>query len=261
MTTALIAPGAGLNWDATSEDYSRHRPGYPDSFFELAFQMGVGLAGQRILDLGAGTGALALQFARQSAQVVALDASRGQLESLKSKAERDRLDVQTLFARAEDTGLPSASYDAVTASMCWGYFDQRDISREVPRLLKPDGHLLVSSLIWTHDDPISKVTDDLIAAYNPASTRGRGGGSAPSAVPDWAAPTFSVTGFHSWIEGLPFTRESWRGRIRASKWIGAALDPAKVDAFDREHEILLRTVGPDRFVIPHRITLHVLAVV
>jgi 2-polyprenyl-3-methyl-5-hydroxy-6-metoxy-1,4-benzoquinol methylase len=70
----LIVPGAGLNWNATSRDSSLHRPGYPASFFTLAYHnMGVELPGQQILDLGAGTGALALQFARQGSQVVALD--------------------------------------------------------------------------------------------------------------------------------------------------------------------------------------------
>lgn len=258
MSASTIAPGAGLDWNATSTDYLRYRPGYPESFFELAFQLGVGRAGQRLLDLGAGTGALALQFARQSARVVALDASENQLGALSQVASRERLEVQTLHARAEATGLPAGQFDAITASMCWGYFDQDAIAVEVPRLLKPGGVLLVSSLIWTSDDPVAKATDGLIAAYNPASSS-RHRREDPAPAPSWLRKPLVVKGFHTWVEGIPFSRESWRGRIRASKWIGAALSPETVAAFDREHDDLLRGIAPDRFVVPHRITLHTLA--
>jgi len=72
------------------------------------------------------------------------------------------------------------------------------------------------------------------------------------------APPFAVRSFHSWVEDIHFTRESWRGRIRASKWIGAALDAREVESFDLEHDALLRALAPERFPIPHRITLHVL---
>jgi len=67
-----------------------------------------------------------------------------------------------------------------------------------------------------------------------------------------------VEGFHTWIEGIPFTRESWRGRIRASKWLGPALEPAQIATFDQEHDEILRAFGAEDFVIPHRITVHVL---
>jgi len=257
MSDKAIVPGAGLNWDATSSDYAAFRPGYPDSFFDQLQLFGVGIPGQRILDLGAGTGALALQFGRCGAQVVALDASVGQLDSLKGKARYERLEVETLHARAEDTGLPSHQFDAVTASMCWGYFDKDKICQEVRRLLAPGGKLVVSSLIWSHDDPVSKATDELLAKYNPASAHGHRD-SRPGPIPDWVVPPFSVKGFHTWIEGIPFTRESWRGRIRASKWIGAALPPERVTEFDKEHEAVLGAVGPERFVVAHRITVHVL---
>jgi SAM-dependent methyltransferase len=260
MTTVNeVKPGGGLNWNAISHDYAEHRPTYPISFFNLIQLTGVGKQGQHILDIGAGTGALAIQFAKQGSKVTAIDASEGQLIELKKKADELHLDIDTKFARAEETGLPSHSFDAITASMCWGYLDKDSIAIEVPRLLKPNGVLLVSSLIWTHDDPISQVTDSLIAEYNPASKRqSRSERSDP--VPDWVKPPFSIRGFYSWTEGLSFTREGWRGRIRATKWIGAALDSESVVSFDKRHDEALKKITGDTFTIPHQITFHLVDV-
>lgn len=262
MTTATarkVVPGGGLNWNATSSDYALHRPTYPASFFNLMKLMGIGQPGQQILDLGAGTGALSIQFAKHGSQVVAIDASEGQLVELKKKAEALHLSIKTQYARAEDTGLPEHSFDAITASMCWGYFDKELMALEIPRLLKDKGVLLVSSLIWTHDDPVSKITDALIAEYNPASkVNSRTEQSNP--IPDWINQPFSIRGYYSYVEGLTFTREAWRGRIRATKWIGAALDNKTVISFDQQHEIALKKITDETFTIPHQITFHLVDV-
>jgi 2-polyprenyl-3-methyl-5-hydroxy-6-metoxy-1,4-benzoquinol methylase len=258
-TTQAIQPGAGLNWNATSDDYARFRPTYPASYFDILRTIGIGRPGQQILDLGAGTGALALPFARAGAQVVALDASAGQLEKLRLQAGKEGVGVRTIHARAEETGLPSGEFDAVTASMCWDYFDPSAIREEVRRLLKPDGLLLVSSLLWAPEDPIAKETDALMLRYNPDAGRSRRDRLFVP-VPAWCEPPFKLRGYLAWREALPFTPESWRGRIRASKWIGAALPPDRVEAFDHDHAALiarLASATPGTFGIQHDIVLRV----
>jgi hypothetical protein len=61
-----------IDWGRTSADYSTWRPNYPDRFFDLLETLGVGLPGQRILDLGTGVGFLALRFAQAGALSTAL---------------------------------------------------------------------------------------------------------------------------------------------------------------------------------------------
>lgn len=257
-----IVPGAGLNWNATADDYARFRPTYPPSYFEILHTIGIGTPGQRILDLGAGTGALALPLARAGAQVVALDASAGQLEKLRLKAGREGIDVRTVHARAEETGLESGEFDVVTASMCWDYFDPKAIRWEVLRLLKPNGLLLVSSLLWAPEDTIAKETDALVLRYNPNAGLGRRERLFVP-IPAWCEPPFKLRGYLAWREALPFTEESWRGRIRASKWIGAALPPDRVETFDHDHADLIARLAPavsaadGTFGIQHDIVLRV----
>jgi hypothetical protein len=54
-------------------------------------------------------------------------------------------------------------------------------------------------------------------------------------------------------EAIPFTRESWCGRVCASRGISAVLSAEEVSAFDREHEALLNKIVPEKFTIIHRI--------
>jgi hypothetical protein len=61
---------------------------------------------------------------------------------------------------------------------------------------------------------------------------------------------------HAYEEGIPFTRESWRGRIRACRGIGATFPADEVERFDREHEALLRQIAPETFTILHQVWLH-----
>lgn len=246
-----------LHWDATSQDYLQHRPGYPGEFFVLLQLLGIGLAGQDILDLGSGTGALAVPFARQGARVTAVDLSTGQIQAGRQTARQHGVKITFKVAPAEATGLPDQAFDVISASMCWGYFDMTRMEVEVPRLLRSEGLLLVSSLIWiAAGDPIASQTDKLLARHNAAAGQSDRGGNA-EIIPAWSRARFRLKTYHDFKMDLPFTRESWRGRIRASKWIGAALSPEQTEGFDREHQALLERIAPPQFHIRHRIRIQI----
>lgn len=257
MAQARTEEVTPLHWDATSQDYLQHRPGYPDDFFVLLQYLGIGRAGQDILDLGSGPGALAVPFAKQGAQVTAVDLSEGQIEAGQQAARQQGVKITFKVARAEATGLSDHAFDVITASMCWSYFDMKRMEVEVPRLLRSEGLLLVSSLIWiAAEDPIARQTDQLIARHNPAAGQSDRGADT-EIIPAWSLARFRLKTYHHFKVDLPFTRESWRGRIRASKWIGAALSPGQTEAFDREHEALLERIAPAQFHIRHRIRIQV----
>jgi SAM-dependent methyltransferase len=113
----------------------------------LLRQLGIGSARQDILDLGSGTGALAIPFARAGARVTAVDPSEGQIQAQKEAARKYGVKIKFKVGHAENTGLLDHSFGAITASMCWTYFDIERMKVEAPRLLRPNGLLLVSTLI------------------------------------------------------------------------------------------------------------------
>lgn len=250
-----IVPEKLLNWSLTSHDYLTHRPGYPDDYFHMLQHFGIGLPGQQTLDLGAGTGNLAIPFARQGAHVTAVDLSLGQIDAARERAARESLSLRFIVSGAEDVPVEDNLFDAVTASMCWGYFDKARIVDQVKRVLRPNGLLMISSIIWlpaTND--ITRLTGDIITRYNETFAE-RGSGRDNVVLPDWSIGSFTLKTFHHYQSNLLFTRESWRGRQRASKWIGAALPQQMVEAFDRELAEGLEKVAPEQFEIPH--TIHV----
>ena len=251
---------AKLIWDATSLDYLQHRPGYPDEFFRVLQQLGVGLEGQDILDLGTGTGAWAVQFALQKARVTATDISEGQITAANEAAKRAGVRIDFKVAPSEETGLPDRAFDVVSSSMSWGYFDLSRMLIEVPRLLRRPGLLLLSSLIWERGrHPVAIHSENLIEKYNPTAGRSFRR-DEPEIVPSWSHDHFRLRSYHSFTTTLPFTRESWRGRLRASRFIAAALPSNQVNDFDAEHRKLLERVAPVQFDVPHQIRLQVLEV-
>lgn len=48
--------GRPIEFGRTADDYDRHRPGFPDSFFDKLVQRAWIARGQRALDVGAGSG-------------------------------------------------------------------------------------------------------------------------------------------------------------------------------------------------------------
>jgi SAM-dependent methyltransferase len=250
--------GRRIEWGRTAEDYAEHRPNYPDEFYGRLAERGIGVPGQHILDLGTGVGFLAQKFAEQGAEVVGIDLDADQLAAARRRALEAGTHIDYRQAPAEDTGLAGASFDVVTASQCWLYFDHAKASCEVTRLLRPEGRLVTCHLCWLPgEDDIARRSEELVLKYNPQWT---GAGFSGEVSRRWPKmePFFEVVDFFVFDARIPFTRESWRGRFRACRGVGASLTPEEVAAFDRDHAALLeRTVGRS-FAVLHRIDCHML---
>ncbi|MGH6718944.1 MAG: class I SAM-dependent methyltransferase, partial [Alphaproteobacteria bacterium] len=143
-----IDPGRVMDWGRTSADYAAYRPGPPDSLFARLATFGVGLSGQRILDLGTGTGVMACGFALRGARATGCDIAANQIAEARRFAERDGLDATFVVAPAEALPLPAQSFDAATANQCWLYFDGPRVLAELGRVLVPGGLLAVSHFSW-----------------------------------------------------------------------------------------------------------------
>lgn len=243
-----------VDFGLTADDYGRHRAGFPASFFERLAQRGIGQPGQVVVDLGTGAGTVARGLARRGCRVTGVDIAAPLL------AEARRLDVEAgvqvdyRAAPAEATGLPDEMADLVTAGQCWHWFDRPAAAREVRRLLKAGGRVVIAHFDWLPlAGNVVDATESLIQRHNPAWTWGGGSGLYPQWLRDLGEAGFSDLETFSYDLPVLYTHAGWRGRIRASAGVGASLPPQGVAAFDRDLAVLLAGRFPDPLAVPHRV--------
>jgi 2-polyprenyl-3-methyl-5-hydroxy-6-metoxy-1,4-benzoquinol methylase len=248
--------GRAIEWGKTSSDYGKHRPGPPPSFYARLQALGVGLPGQRILDLGTGTGLLAREFAKQGAITSGTDIATGQIEEATRLATQQGLSCEFTVASSETQPFPDQSFDCISAMQCWLYFDQEKTVKEVKRLLKPGGALMISHFSWLPRlDAVARASEQLVLKFNPQW----GGKDWHGVIPPVCYELdrhFPLQAMFWYDEAIAFTRESWRGRMRACRGTGATLSPAQLEAFDREHDALLQSIAPESFAVRHRLDAH-----
>ncbi|WP_280153782.1 class I SAM-dependent methyltransferase [Piscinibacter sp. XHJ-5] len=255
---SAIDPGRHIDWSRTSGDYAAHRPGPPQRLYDMLSLLGIGLPGQRLLDIGTGTGLVAREFARRGAVVAGTDIAAGQIAAAQEQAQRDGLSIDFQVAPAEACPHPDASFDVVTASQCWMYFDVERTCTELRRVLRPGGMLVTTHFSWLPQaDALARASEQLVLHFNPAWQGAHWDGRVPS-VPSWTVGRAQVAAMFWFDEAVPFTREAWRGRMRACRGVGATLSADEVEAFDAEHARLLERIAPPRFTVWHRVDAHLI---
>jgi SAM-dependent methyltransferase len=106
---------------------------------------GIG-AGQRVLDVGAGTGALTAELLRRSAEVAAAEPSPAFVDALESR--HPRADVRA--AAAEDLPWPDASFDAALAQLVVAFMSDANAgAREMHRVVRDGG--TVAMCTWDRE--------------------------------------------------------------------------------------------------------------
>jgi ubiquinone/menaquinone biosynthesis C-methylase UbiE len=220
------------DFGATTEDYARHRAGFPDSLFERLASLGVGRSGQSVVDLGTGTGSLARGFARRGCRVVGIDPAQAMIAAARGLDAAAGLSVEYRVALAEETGLSDATFDIAAAGQCWHWFDRPRAAAEVARVVKPNGILVIAHFDWI---PLAgnmvRATEELIERHNQDWKYGRGLGIHPLWLRDLGEARYRDMETFSYDVDVSYTPEAWRGRIRASAGVGGSMTPAEVERF------------------------------
>jgi ubiquinone/menaquinone biosynthesis C-methylase UbiE len=106
--------------------------------------------GDKVLDIGCGTGALSLRAAENGARVKGIDTNSRMLEIARNRADKLNLAQKIEFCEmgvAELDREEGDSYDAVMSGLCFSELAEDELSfalREAKRIMKPGGLLLVA---------------------------------------------------------------------------------------------------------------------
>ena len=252
ITNKNIDGGKGFDWGLASADYAKYRDIYPEEFYKRIVDLGYCKDGQKVLDLGTGTGVLPRNMYKYGAKFVGTDISENQIKYAKKLSKG--LDIEYIVSSAEKLEFPNNSFDVVTACQCFMYFDKKIILPKIHRFLKDNGHFLILFMAWLpFESEIAKASEDLVLKYSPEWS-GKGMMRYALEEPGWAKPFFTVDNAVAFDLDIPFTRESWNGRMKACRGIDASLSPSEIAEFEKEHLEYLKTV-PETFTIPHYATI------
>ena len=146
ITNKNIDGGTPFDWGRTSSDYARFRDIYPQLFYDKIIGRNLCIDGQKVLDLGTGTGVLPRNMYRYGAKWTGTDISSNQIAQAEILSEGMKIDYYT--AAAEEISFPDETFDVITACQCFWYFDHEKIMPELFRILKPGGSILVLYMAW-----------------------------------------------------------------------------------------------------------------
>jgi ubiquinone/menaquinone biosynthesis C-methylase UbiE len=159
---------AAKRYDKEARIWMRH---VSKSFVSVAKKRG--MTSGEVLDVGTGTGLLAIEFARRvpGVEVTGLDLSDVVLELARDHVQRSEVPLRVSFEKgnAEDMPFEDDTFDLVISSNTLHLVENPTrMFDEIQRVLKPQGTFLISDLRRSWLGILSK---DLRASYSPEEVK------------------------------------------------------------------------------------------
>jgi ubiquinone/menaquinone biosynthesis C-methylase UbiE len=200
-------------------------------------------AGQRVLDVAAGTGNVAIRAAEAGAQVVASDLTPENFEAGRREARARGVELDWVEADAEALPFGDGEFDVVTSAFGAIFAPRHQtVADELLRVCKPGGTIGLITLV-----PSGIAVDllGIVERYSPSA------GVASISPLQWGREEYVREMFGDRVESLEVRRErfavnhftdpaEFRDFFKANHPLGVALyreladEPARVAALDRE---------------------------
>lgn len=208
---------------------------------------------QQVLDVAAGSGALALEAARRGAQVTAIDFAPEMIARLQTRADQEGLQVDAQVMDGQALEFPDASFDRVYSNMGLMFFPSPDAGmKEMRRVLRDGGQVGIvtwnvperSEMFKSMFDALEDAVPDLPPPPEPPAVYSL-------ADPDDLARRMETAGFHDvavqqvvryWTHPTP--EIMWDAFVRSNPVIPGILRRVGDDKADAVRTAFLERVRP-----------------
>ena len=153
----------GKVFDEIAIDYHRHRPGYPDKLIDYACEIAGLESGDRVLELGCGSGQLTRALVARGFRVTALEPGEQLIALAKQNAKGPGI-AEFVHAKFEAAVLPKGHYKAVFSASAFHWIDPDVSWQKAAELLIPGGIFALISYFGLSEQRTSSDLDLLLAA-------------------------------------------------------------------------------------------------
>lgn len=152
----------GKVFDLISDDYERHRPGYPDTLVNRACEVADLGPGAAVLEIGCGTGQLTRSLLARGLRVTAVEPGARLIDRVAARLQGAG-ELQVVNARLEEASLPRSHYGAVFAASAVHWVDPDVSWRKIADALVDGGTLALLSYFGL-DEPYSQEDQQALRA-------------------------------------------------------------------------------------------------
>lgn len=175
MPDRIIQPSHGEVFDELAAEYDRHRPGYPDRLIDRACELAALNPGDRVLEIGCGTGQLTRGLLARHLSVTAIEPG-AHLAELARQRLRGVGELEIVEARFEDANLPRPRFQAVLSASAIHWVDPDVSWRRAADALVSGGTLALIQYVGLREPRSAEDQETLL---------GRMSAIAPEIAAEW----------------------------------------------------------------------------
>ncbi|HEY2535501.1 MAG TPA: class I SAM-dependent methyltransferase [Solirubrobacteraceae bacterium] len=150
MPDGALERSYGKVFEEVADEYDRHRPTYPEALLDHACEVATLSAGDRVLEIGCGTGQLTHDLLARGLRVTAIEPG-DRLIALARQNLGGTGGVEFVNARLEDVPLPRERFQAVFSASAMHWIDPDLGWRKAAEALVPGGTLALVQYFGLND--------------------------------------------------------------------------------------------------------------
>jgi SAM-dependent methyltransferase len=239
-------------YQGTYEYYAKYRPGIPKEVIDIIIEHFDIKTTDRVLDLGCGTGQVALAMNGRCGEMVCLDPDPEMLKWAKKITKGCKMKLIWLNYAAEDLGKIKKKlgiFKLATICRAFNWMDQEQVLNDLDALINEDGGVAVfgDKSLWTGNEEWQQAVKKVIQKYLGEERRAGKGKFKASDEPWDDIITRSAFRFIK-IHDVPIVRswdiESIIGYLFSTSFAAPRLFGNRLDEFKEEVKKTLLSINP-----------------